>query len=128
MIRALYYCIIMGTLSMLIGSCRIAKEVRSVDAAAFRAEVSSVTVQLLDVHIADGFAKGHLEKPISIDVYESYFTKMIKKRFDESQSMYPYYRSGERGMTVAQTLTEKSYQIVNLKDGFLGWLNADYPT
>ncbi|EEK16902.1 rhodanese-like protein [Porphyromonas uenonis 60-3] len=127
MIRTLYYCIIMGVLSMLIGSCRVAREIKSVDAATFKAEVSSATVQLLDVRTADEFAKGHLEKSINIDVHESHFTEMVKERFDKSQPIYLYCRSGKRSMMAAQALAKEGYQIVNLKDGFLGWLDAGYP-
>lgn len=112
---------------MLIGSCRVAREIKSVDAATFKAEISSATVQLLDVRTADEFAKGHLEKSINIDVHESHFTEMVKERFDKSQPIYLYCRSGKRSMMAAQTLAKEGYQIVNLKDGFLGWLDAGYP-
>ena len=113
---------------MLIGSCHASKGIKSVDSATFKAEISSATVQLLDVRTADEFAKGHLEKSINIDVHESHFTEMVKERFDKSQPIYLYCRSGKRSMMAAQALAKEGYQIVNLKDGFLGWLDAGHPT
>lgn len=112
---------------MLIGSCRVAREIKSVDAATFKAEVSSATVQLLDVRTADEFAKGHLEKSINIDIHESHFTTRVKERFDKSQPIFLYCRSGKRSLMAAQILVKEGYQIVNLKDGILGWLDAGYP-
>lgn len=127
MTRTLYYCIIMGVLSMLIGSCHASEGIKSVDSATFKAEISSAAVQLLDVRTADEFAKGHLEKAINIDVHESHFTQLVKERFDKSQPIYLYCRSGKRSMMAAQLLEKEGYQIVNLKDGILGWMDAGYP-
>lgn len=112
---------------MLIGSCRVAREIKSVDSATFKAEISSASVQLLDVRTADEFAKGHLEKSINIDVHEPHFIKIVKERFDKSQPIYLYCRSGKRSLMAAQTLVKEGYPIVNLKDGILGWLDAGYP-
>lgn len=105
----------------------MAREIRSVDATTSKAEAGSTTVQLLDIRTADGFTKGHPEKPISIDMHESHFAEMVKERFDKSQPIYLYYQSGERSMMTAQALAKESYQAVNLKGGFLGWLDAGYP-
>ena len=112
---------------MLIGSCHASKGIRSVDSATFNAEISSAAVQLLDVRTADEFAKGHLEKSINIDGHESHFTQLVKERFDKSQPIYLYCRSGKRSMAAAQLLEKEGYQIVNLKDGILGWMDAGYP-
>ena len=117
----------MGVLSMLIGSCHASEGIKSVDSATFKAEISSTTVQLLDVRTADEFAKGHIAKSINIDVHESHFTQLVKARFDKSQPIYLYCRSGKRSMMAAQLLVKEGYQIVNLKDGILGWLDAGYP-
>ena len=112
---------------MLIGSCHASKGIKSIDSATFKAEISSATVQLLDVRTADEFAKGHIEKSINIDVHESHFTQIVKERFDKSQPIYLYCRSGKRSMAAAQLLVKEGYQIVNLKDGILGWMDAGYP-
>ena len=127
MTRTLYYCIIMGMLSMLIGSCHAAEGIKSVDSTTFKAEISSDTVQLLDVRTAEEFAEGHIEKSINIDVHEPSFTQIVKEKFNKKQPIYLYCRSGKRSMIAAESLDKEGYQIVNLKDGILGWLDAGYP-
>ena len=128
MTQTLYYSIIMGLFTMIMGSCQASEGVKTVDAPTFKEQISSSdNIQLLDVRTAEEYSEGHLENAINIDVQDPSFTKKVGEQLDKSQPIYLYCRSGKRSMMAAKALEKDGYSIVNLRDGILGWLDAGYP-
>ena len=99
--------------------------IKRVDAKAFKAEIDSKKVQLVDVRTPGEFAKGHIKDATNVNVLDnSFITKMAK--FDKSQPIYVYCRSGGRSMRAAAKLTSAGFNVVNLNGGIIGWSRNGY--
>lgn len=119
--------IIVVMLSTLFASCSSHQGIESVTADEFENALYDSHVQLLDVRSADEYAQGHIANAENIDVQQPDFIDKAKAKLDHTNPVYVYCRSGKRSMLAAQKLVKAGYQVVNLRDGIVGWENAGKP-
>ena len=79
-------------------------------------------VTLIDVRTSEEYESGHLDKAQNIDfLNEELFMTEIEK-FDKSQPIYIYCRSGNRSGKAATLMQELGFQtIYDLEGGYLNW-------
>lgn len=119
--------IIVVMLSTLFASCSSHQGIESVTADEFENALYDSHVQLLDVRSADEYAQGHIANAENVDVQQPDFIDKAKAKLDHTNPVYVYCRSGKRSMLAAQKLVKAGYQVVNLRDGIVGWENAGKP-
>ena len=76
---------------------------------------------LLDVRRAEEYAEGHLPGATLLDVSDSTSFAKGMETLDKEKTMYIYCRSGRRSRTAAHLLTEKGFNVVDLKGGYNAW-------
>ncbi|MDN4754493.1 rhodanese-like domain-containing protein [Porphyromonadaceae bacterium W3.11] len=121
------YLIVMGLLATLLGACAGNQNIESVNAEAFKKEISADDVQLIDVRTPTEFTNGHIEGAINLDIKRSDFVDEANKTLDKTLKVYLYCRSGARSMQAANKLAKEGYQIVNLKGGIIEWEGEGLP-
>ncbi len=119
--------IIIVILSTLFASCSSHQRIESVTVDEFENALYDGHVQLLDVRSAEEYAQGHIANAENIDVQQPDFIDKAKAKLDHANPVYVYCRSGKRSMLAAQKLVKAGYQVVNLRDGIVGWEDAGKP-
>ena len=92
------------------------------DKATYQDSLVQPNVTLIDVRTSEEYESGHLDKAQNIDfLNEELFIKEIEK-FDKSQPIYIYCRSGNRSGKAATLMQELGFQnIYDLEGGYLNW-------
>ena len=92
------------------------------DKATYQDSLVQPNVTLIDVRTTEEYESGHLDKAQNIDfLNEELFIKEIEK-FDKSQPIYIYCRSGNRSGKAATLMQELGFQnIYDLEGGYLNW-------
>ena len=114
-------------LSTLFASCSSHQGIESVTVDEFENALYDGHVQLLDVRSAEEYAQGHIANAENIDVQQPDFIDKAKAKLDHANPVYVYCRSGKRSMWAARKLVKAGYQVVNLRDGIVGWEDAGKP-
>lgn len=114
-------------LSTLFASCSSHQGIESVTVDEFENALYDGHVQLLDVRSAEEYAQGHIANAENIDVQQPDFIDKAKAKLDHANPVYVYCRSGKRSMLAARKLVKAGYQVVNLRDGIVGWEDAGKP-
>ena len=97
------------------------KNVRVIEASAYKKEITNKKVQLIDVRTSSEFAQGAIANAQNFDVLQSNFDQKIKT-LDATKPVYIYCRSGSRSRKAAEILENAGFkQIVDLKGGYLNW-------
>lgn len=79
-------------------------------------------LQLLDVRTAGEFKQQHIPKAINIDGFKPDFEQKCQAKFDLSEPILLYCRSGQRSMNAARKLEKIGFkEIYNLKGGMIAW-------
>jgi len=82
---------------------------------------------LLDVRSKAEFEAGHLPGALNVERgrIEWLIPNIVK---NTEQRIYVYCRSGNRSAFATERLLEMGYEnVIHIKEGFLGWLQAGYP-
>ncbi|WP_405326662.1 rhodanese-like domain-containing protein [Leeuwenhoekiella sp. LLG6367-2.1] len=92
------------------------------DKATYQDSLFQPNVTLIDVRTSEEYESGHLDKAQNIDfLNEELFITEIEK-FDKSQPIYIYCRSGNRSGKAATLMQELGFQnIYDLEGGYLNW-------
>ena len=92
------------------------------DKATYQDSLVQPNATLIDVRTFEEYESGHLDKAQNIDfLNEELFIKEIEK-FDKSQPIYIYCRSGNRSGKAATLMQELGFQtIYDLEGGYLNW-------
>ena len=92
------------------------------DKATYQDSLVQPNVTLIDVRTSEEYESGHLDKAQNIDfLNEELFITEIEK-FDKSQPIYIYCRSGNRSGKAATLMQELGFQnIYDLEGGYLNW-------
>ena len=86
--------------------------------------ISDSTVQLVDVRTAEEFAAGNIAGSVNIDVNGDDFAGEALKRLDRKRTVAVYCRSGRRSKKAAEILSDKGFKVVELDDGYSGWVES----
>lgn len=114
-------------LSTLFTSCSTHQGIESVTVDEFENALYDGHLQLLDVRSAEEYAQGHIANAENIDVQQPDFIEKAQAKLNHTNPVYVYCRSGKRSMLAAQKLVKAGYQVVNLRDGIVGWEDACKP-
>lgn len=76
---------------------------------------------LIDVRRADEYAAGHLPGAMLLDVTDSAGFSQGMEKLDKEKNIYIYCRSGRRSRKAAQKLTEKGFNVTDMKGGYNAW-------
>lgn len=106
------------------------QNIRTVDADEFEKTISQDNVQLVDVRTEAEFREGHIasDKVKNIDVKQPDFAGQADRELDKGLPVAVYCRSGRRSLDAAKQLTERGFEVINLKCGILEWQEKGKPT
>ncbi|RXG23761.1 rhodanese-like domain-containing protein [Leeuwenhoekiella aequorea] len=92
------------------------------DKATYQDSLVQPNATLIDVRTSEEYESGHLDKAQNIDfLNEELFITEIEK-FDKSQPIYIYCRSGNRSGKAATLMQKLGFQtIYDLEGGYLNW-------
>ena len=102
---------------------------KTVDVNEFDKFISDTTVTVLDVRTAAEHAEGFIPGThYNIDVLKDTYTQKATDILPKDKPVALYCRSGNRSKKAAKILTEKGYEVVELRNGFNGWVAAGKKT
>lgn len=82
---------------------------------------------ILDVRQPEEFAEGHLAQAINLDwLNQTVFINGLAK-LNKQKTYYVYCRSGRRSQAAAGKLKAEGFQVVDLKGGYLHWVELGLP-
>ena len=89
-----------------------------------KADTSAI---ILDVRQPEEFAEGHLAQGINLDwLNQTVFINGLAK-LNKQKTYYVYCRSGRRSQAAAGKLKAEGFQVVDLKGGYLHWVELGLP-
>ena len=89
-----------------------------------KADTSAI---ILDVRQPEEFAEGHLAQAINLDwLNQTVFINGLAK-LNKQKTYYVYCRSGRRSQAAAGKLKSEGFQVVDLKGGYLHWVEVGMP-
>ena len=98
---------------------------KTVDVHEFDKFIADTTVILLDVRTAAEHAEGFIPGThFNIDVLEDTYTRIATETLAKDKPVALYCRSGNRSKNAARILADKGYEVVELGNGFRGWVAA----
>ncbi|MBP5456732.1 MAG: MBL fold metallo-hydrolase [Paludibacteraceae bacterium] len=94
----------------------------------FEKKIADADVIRLDVRTAAEYAEGHLEDAINIDVKKPDFVNLATSSLSREKTIAVYCRSGKRSKLASELLVNSGYRVIELNEGYLGWVKAGKPT
>lgn len=89
-----------------------------------KADTSAI---ILDVRQPEEFAEGHLAQAINLDwLNQTVFINGLAK-LNKQKTYYIYCRSGRRSQAAAGKLKAEGFQVIDLKGGYLHWVELGLP-
>lgn len=89
-----------------------------------KADTSAI---ILDVRQPEEFDEGHLAQAINLDwLNQTVFINGLAK-LNKQKTYYVYCRSGRRSQAAAGKLKAEGFQVVDLKGGYLHWVELGLP-
>lgn len=118
---------ILATLG-LFANAQSQSEVEVLEPQAFIERVKADTSAIiLDVRQPEEFAEGHLAQAINLDwLNQTVFINGLAK-LNKQKTYYVYCRSGRRSQAAAGKLKAEGFQVVDLKGGYLHWVELGLP-
>ncbi len=89
----------------------------------FSTFIAQPDVQLVDVRTPAEYAEGHIANATNIDVMGAEFAQQASSTLVKEQPVALYCRSGKRSKHAAEILSAKGYHVVELDNGFIGWVS-----
>lgn len=97
--------------------------IRHYDAEEFAAAVAE-GVKVVDVRTPEEYSEGYIPGAVNVDWNGGDFLAGIDAKFDESDTLYIYCRSGRRSAAAAKALKKAGYKVFNLLGGIQAWTAA----
>ncbi|WP_311378922.1 rhodanese-like domain-containing protein [Alloprevotella tannerae] len=112
----------------LFANAQAQSEVEVLEPQAFIERVKADTSAIiLDVRQPEEFAEGHLAQAINLDwLNQTVFINGLAK-LNKQKTYYIYCRSGRRSQAAAGKLKAEGFQVVDLKGGYLHWVESGLP-
>ena len=89
-----------------------------------KADTSAI---ILDVRQPEEFAEGHLAQAINLDwLNQTVFINGLAK-LNKQKTYYVCCRSGRRSQAAAGKLKAEGFQVIDLKGGYLHWVEVGMP-
>jgi len=115
--------LILSLFASLFGSsCQQKEAITLLDREQFEKAIMASNVQLVDVRTPEEYADGYIKDAVNIDYYDEENFKEAFEKFDKSQPIYVYCRSGGRSQKAAAILFDLGFEeIYDLEGGYLNW-------
>ena len=112
----------------LFANAQAQSEVEVLEPQAFIERVKADTSAIiLDVRQPEEFAEGHLAQAINLDwLNQTVFINGLAK-LNKQKAYYVYCRSGRRSQAAACNLKAEGFQVIDLKGGYLHWVEVGMP-
>jgi len=124
--KKLLFTLLLPALLMVAGGCRKNYPIKgagdNISPQEFAAYVDDPNALVIDVRTAKEFRYGHIRNAVLIDCKTDTFLDAVKRRADKQTTLALYCRSGRRAYNAMQQLEAEGYQVVNLKGGYLKWI------
>ena len=96
----------------------------SLSVEAYEQTIADTSVVRLDVRTAAEFAEGYIYKAVNIDVLKPDFEQKAVASLPKNRLIAVNCRSGKRGKNAANILVHNGYKVVELDNGYQGWVAA----
>ena len=112
----------------LFANAQAQSEVEVLEPQAFIERVKADTSAIiLDVRQPEEFAEGHLAQAINLDwLNQTVFINGLAQ-LNKQKTYYIYCRSGRRSQAAAGKLKAEGFQVIDLKGGYLHWVELGLP-
>ncbi len=115
--------------AMMIMGCNAQNEkFKSLTVDEYEKAIRDTAVVRLDVRTAEEFAEGHIKDALNIDVLKADFEKKAIATLPKKKTIAINCRSGKRSKKAAMILAAKGYKIIELDEGYNGWVAAGKKT
>lgn len=121
---------IMGILSMLcslIGCNAQSEGFKSLSVEEYAKAIEDTTIVRLDVRTAEEYADGHIENTLNIDVLKDDFQEKALIILPKDKTIAVNCRSGKRSKNAAKILVKNGYKVIELDEGYNGWVSKGMP-
>ena len=85
------------------------------------------TIVRLDVRTAEEYADGHIENTLNIDVLKDDFQEKALITLPKDKTIAVNCRSGKRSKNAAKILVKNGYKVIELDEGYNGWVSKGMP-
>jgi len=99
------------------------KKYSSVNPVEFEKVITDSLVVRLDVRTSGEYAEGHIEGALNMDVQNETF-ELKAKQLPLNHTIAVYCRSGRRSKRAADILVKLGYNVIELDNGYLGWVES----
>lgn len=121
---------IMGILTMLcslIGCNAQSEGFKSLSVEEYAKAIEDTTIVRLDVRTAEEYADGHIENTLNIDVLKDDFQEKALITLPNDKTIAVNCRSGKRSKNAAKILVKNGYKVIELDEGYNGWVSKGMP-
>lgn len=121
---------IMGILTMLcslIGCNAQSEGFKSLSVEEYAKAIEDTTIVRLDVRTAEEYADGHIENTLNIDVLKDDFQEKALITLPKDKTIAVNSRSGKRSKNAAKILVKNGYKVIELDEGYNGWVSKGIP-
>ena len=121
---------IMGILTMLcslIGCNAQSEGFKSLSVEEYAKAIEDTTIVRLDVRTAEEYADGHIENTLNIDVLKDDFQEKALITLPKDKTIAVNCRSGKRSKNAAKILVKNGYKVIELDEGYNGWVSKGMP-
>ena len=121
---------IMGILTMLcslIGCNAQSEGFKSLSVEEYAKTIEDTTIVRLDVRTAEEYADGHIENILNIDVLKDDFQEKALRILPKDKTIAVNCRSGKRSKNAAKILVKNGYKVIELDEGYNGWVSKGMP-
>ena len=120
----------MGILTMLcslIGCNAQSEGFKSLSVEEYAKAIEDTTIVRLDVRTAEEYADGHIENTLNIDVLKDDFQEKALRILPKDKTIAVNCRSGKRSKNAAKILVKNGYKVIELDEGYNGWVSKGMP-
>lgn len=120
--------ILTSTLLLFLFACTAQEKKVELDPSEFEKQVTTPSVQILDVRTAGEYQGGHIKNALQADWNNKSQFADRTQYLDKSKPVYVYCLSGGRSASAASWLRKNGYSnVFELKGGILQWKNQNKP-
>ena len=114
-------------LCSLIGCNAQSEGFKSLSVEEYAKAIEDTTIVRLDVRTAEEYADGHIENTLNIDVLKDDFQEKALIILPKDKTISVNCRSGKRSKNAAKILVKNGYKVIELDEGYNGWVSKGMP-
>ena len=118
---------ILTMLCSLVGCNAQSEGFKSLSVEEYAKAIEDTTIVRLDVRTAEEYADGHIENTLNIDVLKDDFQEEALRILPKDKTIAVNCRSGKRSKNAAKILVKNGYKVIELDEGYNGWVSKGMP-